>query len=243
MKFCNSCNISKDILDFKKDKRRPEGFTNTCKECMKIKGLEYYYRTKNKRSESIRENRKRSYLKNKDTENIRSSDYKLNNSEKIKEYNKEYYYTNKEKFKVLNKNYRINNYEKIKEYQREYINERLKNDIVFKISHYYRNMIRKSLKRKGYSKNSKTSQILKCSFDEFKLYLESKFEDWMSWNNYGKYNGELNYGWDIDHIIPVSSAETEEDLIKLNHYTNLQPLCSKINRDIKRDYIQDSISI
>lgn len=64
---------------------------------------------------------------------------------------------------------------------------------------------------------------------------DSKFEPWMTWGNRGLYNGELNYGWDIDHIIPVSSAETEEGVIKLNHYTNLQPLCSKVNRDIKKD--------
>lgn len=62
---------------------------------------------------------------------------------------------------------------------------------------------------------------------------DSKFEPWMTWGNRGLYNGELNYGWDIDHIIP--SAETEEGVIKLNHYTNLQPLCSKVNRDIKKD--------
>ena len=59
----------------------------------------------------------------------------------------------------------------------------------------------------------------------------------MSWDNYGLYNGELNYGWDIDHIIPLASATTEKELLKLNHFTNLQPLCSKINRDIKRDTI------
>ena len=27
-----------------------------------------------------------------------------------------------------------------------------------------------------------------------------------------------------------------EKIIKLNHYTNFQPLCSKINRYIKRNY-------
>ena len=59
----------------------------------------------------------------------------------------------------------------------------------------------------------------------------------MNFDNYGKYNGEFNFGWDIDHIIPTSSAKTEEEIIKLNHYTNLKPLCSKINRDIKRNNI------
>ena len=57
----------------------------------------------------------------------------------------------------------------------------------------------------------------------------------MNWENRGLFNGEINYGWDIDHIIPLSTAKTKEDLIKLNHYTNLQPLCSKINRYIKKD--------
>ena len=59
----------------------------------------------------------------------------------------------------------------------------------------------------------------------------------MTWDNYGLYNGELNYGRDIDHIIPLSAAETEEDIIRLNHHKNLQPLCSKVNRYIKRDIL------
>jgi hypothetical protein len=59
----------------------------------------------------------------------------------------------------------------------------------------------------------------------------------MSWSNYGLYDGNLNTGWDIDRIIPIDTAKTEEDIIRLNHYTNLQPLCSKVNRDIKRNNI------
>jgi hypothetical protein len=30
----------------------------------------------------------------------------------------------------------------------------------------------------------------------------------MNWGNYGKYNGEINYGWDIDHIIPLYTSKT-----------------------------------
>ncbi len=106
---------------------------------------------------------------------------------------------------------------------------RLANDPLFKLSHNIRCRITSSFKNKSYNKNSRTPKILGCSFDELKSYLELKFESWMTWNNQGLYNGELNYGWDIDHKIPLASAETEEELLKLNHYTNLQPLCSRIN--------------
>lgn len=36
-------------------------------------------------------------------------------------------------------------------------------------------------------------------------------------------------------IIPISSAKTEEEIIKLHHYTNYQPLDSKINIIDKKD--------
>ena len=92
-----------------------------------------------------------------------------------------------------------------------------------------------AFKGKGFNKNSKTEQLLGCSFVDFKLYLENKFESWMTYENHGKYNSEFNYGWDIDHIIPLNSGNTEEEIIRLCYYTNLQPLCSKMNREIKRD--------
>jgi hypothetical protein len=111
----------------------------------------------------------------------------------------------------------------------------MKTDDIFRLSKNIRTLISNTFKIKLYTKKSKTHKILGCSYDEFKIYLESKFEDWMTWENRGLYNGELNYGWDIDHIIPISSAKTEEDIIKLNHYTNFQPLCSYTNRHIKRN--------
>ena len=59
----------------------------------------------------------------------------------------------------------------------------------------------------------------------------------MNWDNYGLYNGEENYGWDLDHIVPVSSAQCEEDIYRLNHHSNIQPLCSYVNRYVKRDIV------
>lgn len=53
----------------------------------------------------------------------------------------------------------------------------------------------------------------------------------MNFENYGKYNPTGPRTWQIDHIIPIDMAKTEDDIIKLNHYTNLRPLCSKENLD------------
>jgi hypothetical protein len=80
-----------------------------------------------------------------------------------------------------------------------------------------------AFKNKGYKKGSKTENILGISFKDLKIYLENQFKNNMSWQNYGK------YGWHIDHIIPLSSANTEQELLCLCHYTNLQPLWAKDN--------------
>ena len=50
----------------------------------------------------------------------------------------------------------------------------------------------------------------------------------MSWENHGSYDRNFKT-WHIDHIIPLSSAKTEKDLIELFHYTNLQPLWAEHN--------------
>ena len=50
-----------------------------------------------------------------------------------------------------------------------------------------------------------------------------------------EYNYKEKWDWDylknvhIDHIIPISTAESEEEIIKLNHYTNLQLLKAEDN--------------
>jgi hypothetical protein len=66
-------------------------------------------------------------------------------------------------------------------------------------------------------------EIVGLSSEELKIYIESKFLEGMTWENYGL------HGWHIDHIIPLSSVKTEDEIIKLCHYTNLQPLWAKDN--------------
>lgn len=173
------------------------------------------------------------YLANKEIIKLKRIKYLEDNKEKITKQKKENYLLNQTKIIKKQKEWNINNKDKINTYRKN----RFNNEPLFKLKINVKNLIGNSFRNNGYFKLSKTQEILGCTYEQLKLHLESKFEPWMNWDNRGLYNGELNYGWDIDHIIPLDNATTEEDIINLNNYTNLQPLCGYTNRHIKRHYI------
>tara|TARA_R110000737_G_scaffold351922_1_gene395743 strand:+ start:35 stop:721 length:687 start_codon:yes stop_codon:yes gene_type:complete len=226
MKECTKCKEQKDLSEFSKKKKSKDGLQYACKSCIKE------YNKDNK--EKIAENTKQYYKENKE----KIKQYKKENTEKIKQYKKKYRKENKEYVKQYDKEYRKDNKEKIKENRNARQKNRRQSDPLFKLSCNLRTSISNSLRNEGYAKASKTSIILGCTFEEFKVHLESLFEPWMDWSKYGNPDDgifEPNKTFDLDHIIPLSAAETEEDIINLNHYSNLQPLCSFENRFIKRD--------
>lgn len=100
--------------------------------------------------------------------------------------------------------------------EKEYYDFRRTSDGVFRLKQNIRKRINVYLKLKGFKKNLKFKEYIGLEPNELRLYIESKFKDGMSWENYGN--------WHIDHIIPLASAKTEKDIYNLNHYTNLQPL-------------------
>ena len=84
------------------------------------------------------------------------------------------------------------------------------------------------------TKKNKTFDIVGCSPLQLREYIEKQFVNGMNWEN--------RSSWHIDHIIPLSSANNEEELYKLFHYTNLQPLWAednmkKINKILSKDLI------
>ena len=131
------------------------------------------------------------------------------NPDKMKEYRKKAYLKNKENRKGIN-----NLYFKYKRI----------NDPFFKLKMNLRNLIKNGLTKQGYTKKSKTYEIIGISYDDFRKYIESKFLDGMNWDNYGK--------WHLDHIIPMCSATSEIEAISLCHYENFQPLWA-IDNQIK----------
>jgi|AntRauTorckE6833_2_1112554.scaffolds.fasta_scaffold08081_5 hypothetical protein len=223
MKRCSKCKSNKKITEFNKYSRSKDGLKYSCRSCEKV------YRELN--IEKIRSKDRENYRLNREEILEKSKLYYNDNKERIKDRQREYYYDNRQKMLDYQNNYQDNNKEK----RNLYLKNRRDNDPLFKLSVNIRNSINNSFYNKNYIKESKTTEILGCSFEFFMEYLESKFEDWMSWDNRGLYNGQFKHGWDIDHIIPISSSINEKDLLELNHYTNLQPLCSKVNREIKGD--------
>lgn len=215
--------------------------TEERKEYMKL------YRQKNK--QKISEQKKEWKKNNPEKVKQHSITSYANNIEKRKEYDAKRSKTTErinqiQEWRKANKNdiskKRKERYQKNKDRENKnntiYYKKRRETDPLFRFRTNLRTSIKTIFRKKGFT-SKQTTKILGCTFDYFKEQIESLWLDWMNWDNYGLYNGTENYGWDIDHIIPISSAKTIEELIKLNHYTNLQPLCSKINRDVKKNKI------
>jgi hypothetical protein len=225
-KPCSDCGVEKDLSSFYKRKDSIDGYRNNCKDChyLKNKSGIKKYQSKDSSKQKAKINNHDYWINNKEELSLKKKIYREINKDKLSKQKSEYYKNNKEI--ILKKNIERN-----KLY--------LTTNSLFKLKENIRGLIRNSIKRKGFIKSKRTESIIGISIIEFIEYIESKFETWMSWENYGKYNGELNYGWDIDHIIPTSTAKTEEEIYNLNYYTNLQPLCSKINRDIKKHKLKN----
>jgi hypothetical protein len=150
----------------------------------------------------ILEKKKNFYENNKEYLKQKSLEYHYNNVKKIKERKKQYYQNNK---------YKFNEYNKIK-YQ---------TNVLYKIGKLARRRVYDYI-FKNNIKIEKTFDIVGCTPEFLKEHLETQFKNGMSWENQGQ--------WHIDHIIPLSSAKTEEEVYQLCYYTNLQPLWAKDNQ-------------
>ncbi len=91
-----------------------------------------------------------------------------------------------------------------------------KDDPIHKTKRSLRRLINQALKAKFWIKDGPSEELLGCSYEHAIQHFEDQFTEGMNWSNHGE--------WHIDHITPLDSANTIEELNKLCHYTNLQPL-------------------
>lgn len=173
------------------------------------------------------------------SKSIKDKKYRVKNHSIILEKKKDYRLNNKDKVSISNINY-MNNGGKAKR-NLNYKN-RSSNDIEFNLRNNISSSINSILKRNNSSKNNNSClKYLGYTIKELKQHLESKFENWMTWNNRGCYKKEewneednSTWKWQIDHIIPHSTFKytdmNSEEFKRCWSLENLQPLSAKQNQ-------------
>jgi hypothetical protein len=164
-----------------------------------------YYET---HKEELRIARKAYYTNHKSEIITKQLEYNNNHKDEYTKYQKQYYIANKKNL-IL----KAGKYTRIK----------LDEDIYYKLKHLLRNRIRKAIKQNA--RHGSAVRDLGCSIEFFKEYIQSKFSDDMTWNNYSSF-------WILDHIVPLWKFDLTDrkQLLKAVHYTNLQPLTIENHR-------------
>lgn len=195
-KICCRCKIDREVLQFSKSSRTKDGLSYRCKIC--DSELNKEWRTNNQEYDKARQSK---YV---EVSKIFQANWRNQNREYERKRSKIYKNLNKDKI-------------------RKYEFEKYHNDINFRLSVILRRRLRDALKNN--SKKVSAVKSLGCSIQEFKSYLESKFQLGMTWENYGY------EGWHIDHIIPLANFDltNKMECEKACHYTNLQPLWAEEN--------------
>lgn len=197
-----------------------------CKKCGQIKPLEEFH--KKARSKDGRQSLckvcfnayRREYNKvHRDRVRAANEKWLKANPEARKAMAKRTYKKNIQRIKAYNKKYRDRNRERDRVKERD----RRKNDPVFALKRKTSKSITRSIKDKGYTKKSTSSRVLGCSYPTFLEWL----------------GGVPKEGQHLDHIVPISLAKTEDEVLLLNHYTNFQILDAEVNIKKGNSYIME----
>lgn len=211
----------------------PKNLTPIEQEAWKVIKRERAKEWQNQNKERAQKRKRAWYLKNRELIIQRAVEYKRKKNPpkvrielspeekeiKRKEYMKKYYSENKETI--------VNRWVNAKK-------EYMKNPI-YRLKEAIRSRIKSALVKGKFPKKSDTFTILGCSFDDFVSHIENQFADGMTWENQG--------AWHLDHKVPLFVATNEDEIIKLNHYSNFQPLFAQDNFSKNRKMLPKFISL
>lgn len=205
-KICIKCKKEKKIYDFHVRNDSTDGFRNECKKCRSFSAQKRHYRNKEKNNIASR----LYYIKNRESQLEKRKEYYLKNRNKILKNIKKYHKLNR-----IARNKKNNEYHQKVKWENPKIRLRLNTS----------SLICERLKTRLVNKNKKaTFDFLPYTIDELYYHLESKFESWMNWDNYGHGRGK----WTIDHIKPDSSFDyksvDDKEFQECWALDNLQPL-------------------
>jgi hypothetical protein len=240
MKTCSCCKKEKPLSEFGLLKSTKDGHRYDCKECKKERGRADRLKNKKPKKENysypvrtifcmgcgVEHTGHFSHMTKFCSDDCSSESIKRSNRNSKK--NSTYVENNIDKVREtkLKSYHKLKNSVKRKNYQKSYsqrLDVRLRNAL--------RARVKKSLKTN--QKTTSTISLIGCSIHELKIHIESQFKTGMTWDNWEQ------FGWHLDHKIPLASAKNKEEMFNLCHYTNLQPLWWRDNIS-KRDKILEN---
>lgn len=225
MKICNTCGEQKPYDGFTKEKLAKDGYKNKCKSCIAKASKEKYAAD----PEARRQYEAKWRAENVDKCTAKTYRWRENNPNKWADYRKVYYNNNKEKIsaqqKLIHEKYKEKYNERNRQYKKDNHaslmqkrKERIEASPLLQFKERIRQLTKGAFYRLKQQKKFRTNDMLGADWQIIKEHFISQFKDGMTWEAF--IAGEIH----VDHIKPLATAKTEEELIALCHYTNLQPL-------------------
>lgn len=198
-KICNKCGENKLISEFYKNRAK-------CKTCFSEQTKQY----KIKNSKKIKEQK---------------SEYCKKNKKRIDEYSKQHYLRNKKRKRKLAKIWQSNNIKELRIKRANYDKKKRCEEPSYRLRKNLKQKLSFHLKQCGKEKTISVKELTTLTRLELKAYLESKFTEGMTWNNYG------NNGWHLGHIKPceIFDLRDENEQKLCFHFSNLIPQWEKEN--------------
>lgn len=175
--------------------------------------------------------------------------WQINNAEKVKENHRRYcrLHSRKEERRQRHLRDRTIDLERMRRYyrkhkhkinpsKREYFKARRVCDHQFKLRQNLRGRLYDALK--GRKKSAPTLTLLGCPIEDFWIYLESRFSEGMTRENYGKV-------WHVDHIIPcaIFDLTKPEHQKRCFHFSNMQPMFARDNLSKNDKIVTDQFQL
>lgn len=201
-KICQVCKEPKSLSEFWRNKAEKDGLQRKCKSCCRA------YRAKNK--DHLKQYLVEYNQKNFEALALKKKEYVLKDPEKRARYYAEYDRENRERKRPL---------------QRENSRRRRATDADFVLRGRLISRLNRAVKR--CFKAGSAVRDLGCSIPDFRAHISSKFQEGMTWENWGKGKGK----WNIDHIMPLDAFDltNRQHIVLACHYLNLQPLWAEEN--------------
>lgn len=233
-KVCTKCRVEKELSEFGCRSDTKSKLRSACRSCAVASAAAWKAANKERAAANLKAWRKANRDKTLASKRAwnkahpesarqhkRTSYLKLKAAGRSQQKSKEYRAKNRSACDKRAADWKKANPERSRELARIWHGKKYANDPLHRFKECVRARTRSAFKTKTARRSIRsagTRELLGCSFEFAKAYIEARFKPGMSWANQGK--------WHIDHIRPCVSFDLSdpEQQRQCFHYSNLQPL-------------------